>query len=189
MRDVIAEYTRFELPFLWGSGHAAIADGTHIALLENNLLGAHHVLRYALGALPTITSVIRISPSLATSSRAGWGSRLYPGWLAEKSVRLAPRYAVCRYPWASRTGLWLSRAVGDYAYATDADLERCHLLSRGPCTTYTHIDALFTQVVDWDVIERHWRHDAGGPVHSSRHSPAVHVAPEAGRLQPAQRAV
>src|SRR5439155_322248 len=25
-------------------------------------------------------------------------------------------------------------------------------------TTYTHIDALFTQVVDWDVIERHW-HD------------------------------
>jgi hypothetical protein len=40
MRDVIAEYTRFELPFLWGSGHAAIADGTHIALLENNLLGA-----------------------------------------------------------------------------------------------------------------------------------------------------
>ena len=23
-------------------------------------------------------------------------------------------------------------------------------------TTYTHIDALFTQVVDWDLIERHW---------------------------------
>src|SRR5438128_3679969 len=43
VRDVIAEYTRFELPFLWGSGQAAIADGTHIALIENNLLGAHHV--------------------------------------------------------------------------------------------------------------------------------------------------
>jgi TnpA family transposase len=25
-------------------------------------------------------------------------------------------------------------------------------------TTYTHIDALFPHVVDWDVIERHW-HD------------------------------
>ena len=23
-------------------------------------------------------------------------------------------------------------------------------------TTYTHIDALFTQVVDWEEIERHW---------------------------------
>ena len=43
LRDVIAEYTRFELPFLWGSGKAAIADGTHVELIENNLLGAHHV--------------------------------------------------------------------------------------------------------------------------------------------------
>jgi len=33
--DVINEYTRFDLPFLWGSGKAAIADGTHIELIEN----------------------------------------------------------------------------------------------------------------------------------------------------------
>ena len=24
-------------------------------------------------------------------------------------------------------------------------------------TTYQHIDALFIQMVDWEVIERHWR--------------------------------
>ena len=42
LRDVI-EITRFELPFLWGTGEAAIVDGSHIALIENNLLGAHHV--------------------------------------------------------------------------------------------------------------------------------------------------
>jgi len=51
LRDVIAEYTRFELPFLWGSGHAAIADGTHIALLENNLLGAQHVRYGSFGGI------------------------------------------------------------------------------------------------------------------------------------------
>jgi Tn3 transposase DDE domain-containing protein len=43
LRDVIAAYMRFELPLLWGSGQAAIADGTHIPLRGNNLLGAHHV--------------------------------------------------------------------------------------------------------------------------------------------------
>jgi Tn3 transposase DDE domain-containing protein len=48
---VIAEYTRFELPFLWGGGHAAIADGTHIALLENNLLGAQHVRYGSFGGI------------------------------------------------------------------------------------------------------------------------------------------
>ena len=51
MRDVIADSTRFALPFLWGSGQAAIADGTHIALLENNLLGAHHVRYGRLGGI------------------------------------------------------------------------------------------------------------------------------------------
>ena len=43
LRAVMAEYTRFELPFLWGRGQAAIADGTPIALIEHKLLGAHHV--------------------------------------------------------------------------------------------------------------------------------------------------
>jgi TnpA family transposase len=40
MRDLINEYARFHLPFLWGTGKAAIADGTHYELYENNLLGA-----------------------------------------------------------------------------------------------------------------------------------------------------
>lgn len=43
LRDVITAYTRFALPFLWGSGNAAIADGTHGELVENNLLGAPQV--------------------------------------------------------------------------------------------------------------------------------------------------
>ena len=53
-----------------------------------------------------------------------------------------------------------------------------------------HIDALFTQVVDWDVIERHW-HDMMQVVLSIQAGtrPAVHAAPEAGRLQPAELAV
>jgi hypothetical protein len=51
LRDVIAEYTRFELPFLWGSGQGAIADGTHIELIRNNLLGEHHVRYGSFGGI------------------------------------------------------------------------------------------------------------------------------------------
>ena len=39
MVDGIGEYGRFALPELWGDGRAPIADGTHIPLHENNLLG------------------------------------------------------------------------------------------------------------------------------------------------------
>ena len=38
---VINQYARFPLPRLWGDGRAAIADGTHVRLREDNLLGAH----------------------------------------------------------------------------------------------------------------------------------------------------
>jgi len=41
--DVVTEYTRFELPFIWGEGNTAIVDGTYIELIENNLLGERHI--------------------------------------------------------------------------------------------------------------------------------------------------
>ena len=44
-------YTRFDLPFLWGSGQAAIADGTHVELIENNLIGEQHIRYGAYGGI------------------------------------------------------------------------------------------------------------------------------------------
>lgn len=43
MVDVIGQYARFSLPRHWGGGRAAIADGTHVRLRENNLLGSRHI--------------------------------------------------------------------------------------------------------------------------------------------------
>jgi hypothetical protein len=37
--DLINAYARFDLPRLWGAGRLAIADGTHVPLRENNLIG------------------------------------------------------------------------------------------------------------------------------------------------------
>ena len=35
--------TRFSLPRHWGSDKTAIADGTHVKLRENNLMGSTHI--------------------------------------------------------------------------------------------------------------------------------------------------
>ena len=43
MVDVINQYVRFALPRHWGGGNAAIADGTHVRLRENNLMGSRHI--------------------------------------------------------------------------------------------------------------------------------------------------
>lgn len=44
-------YNRFPLPKIWGAGRAAIADGTHVPLRENNLLGAQHIRYGAYGGI------------------------------------------------------------------------------------------------------------------------------------------
>jgi hypothetical protein len=41
--DVTSEFVRFEVTRYWGDGKAMIADGTHVELRENNLLGSRHV--------------------------------------------------------------------------------------------------------------------------------------------------
>jgi Tn3 transposase DDE domain len=51
MVDVIDQYARFPLPRHWGSGRAAIADGTHVKLRENNLLGSQHIRYGAYGGI------------------------------------------------------------------------------------------------------------------------------------------
>ena len=43
MVDLVGAYARFPLPRHWGPGRAAIADGTHAPLRENNLLGSRHI--------------------------------------------------------------------------------------------------------------------------------------------------
>ena len=56
LRDIIDEYTRFELPFFWGTGQAAIADGTHIdplftQVVDWDLIETHWPSHDAGGAL------------------------------------------------------------------------------------------------------------------------------------------
>jgi TnpA family transposase len=43
MVDVINQYACFPLPRHWSSGRTAIADGTHVKLRENNLMGSRHI--------------------------------------------------------------------------------------------------------------------------------------------------
>ena len=51
MVDVVDQYARFTLPRHWGGGRAAIADGTHVNLRENNLLGSQHIRYGAYGGI------------------------------------------------------------------------------------------------------------------------------------------
>lgn len=157
LRDVIEEYTRFELPFLWGSGHAAIADGTHIALVENNLLGAHHIRYGRFGGIAyhhiSDTYIALFSHFIACGV---WEAVYILDGLLKNLSALRPDtlfadthgQAEPVFGLAALLGITLMPRMRTWNDVTFYRVDRV--------TTYTYIDALFTQVVDWDMIERHW---------------------------------
>jgi len=61
--DLINAYARFALPRLWGAGRAAIADGTHVPLRENNLIGAQHIRYGGYGGIAYPDSYIALFTS------------------------------------------------------------------------------------------------------------------------------
>ena len=157
LRDVIATYSRFDLPMLWGSGQAAIADGTHIALRKNNLLGEQHVRYGQFGGIAyhhiSDTYIALFSHFIA----CGVWEAVYilDGLLKNHSV-LQPNTLYADTHGQAEPVFGLAALLGIRLMPRMRTWNDVTLYRVDPTTTYTHIDALFTQVVDWDLIERHW---------------------------------
>ena len=172
--DVIRADVRFELPFLWGSGQAAMADGTPIALRENHLLGAqqgrygrfggmadHHISDPDIALFSHfiacgVWEAVSILDGLLKNRSALQPTTLHADThgQAEPVFGLAALLGIDLLP---RLRTWQDVTF----YRVDAQ------------TTYQHSDALFTQVVDWDLMARHWQ-DLMPGVPSI---PAGHVVP------------
>jgi TnpA family transposase len=158
LRDVIGAYTRFELPFLWGSGQAAIADGTHIELIRNNLLGAHHVRYGKFGGIAyhhiSDTYIALFSHFIACGV---WEAVYILDGLLNNTSALQPDTLHADthgqsepvFGFAALLGIKLMPWMRTWNDVTFYRVDRR--------TTYKHIDRLLTQVVDWDLIERYWQ--------------------------------
>jgi TnpA family transposase len=159
LRDVIAEYTRFELPWLWGSGKAAIADGTHVELVENNLLGAHHVRYGKFGGIAyhhiSDTYIALFSHFMACGV---WEAVYILDGLLKNRSALQPDTLHADTHGQAEPVFGLAALLGIQLLPRMRTWNDVTLYRVDRETTYQHIDALFTQVVDWKLIERHW-HD------------------------------
>ena len=157
MVDVIDQYARFPLPRHWGSGHAAIADGTHVKLRENNLLGSQHIRYGAHGGIAyhhIADSYIALFTSFIP---CGIWRRSHPGWAAEEPVRNPARHAACGHPRSKRTRLRLVPAARHQADAAHAWHQRRYLHRPAKSIRDEHIEALVTGDFDWDLIATHAR--------------------------------
>jgi TnpA family transposase len=158
LRDVINDYARFELPFFWGSGQAAIADGTHIELLENNLLGAQHIRygRFGGMAYPLVSNTYIALFSHFIACGVWEAVYILDGLLKNKS-ELQPDTLHADTHGQSEPVFGLASLLGIKLMPRMRTWNDVTLYRVDRRTTYQHIDRLLTQVVDWDLIERYWQ--------------------------------
>ena len=158
LRDVVNEYTRFELPFLWGSGQAAIADGTHVELIENNLLGAHHIRYGRFGGIAyhhiSDTYIALFSHFIACGV---WEAVYILDGLLKNTSALQPDTLHADTHGQSAPVFGLAALLGIKLMPRMRTWNDVILYRADQSTTYQHIDRLLTRVVDWDLIERYWQ--------------------------------
>ncbi len=153
-RDLAELYLRLELPKVWGDGKKVAADGTQYDFFDQNLLAGMHFRYRKMGAVAY--------RHVADNYIAYFRHFIPPGMLEAIYVIEA----------LLKTGLSVepdtvysdthgqSETVFAYTYLSGITLmprirgwKDLHFYRPDKSTTYDHIDGLFTDVIDWKLIE------------------------------------
>lgn len=158
MSDVINEYVRFPIPFLWGTGKSSVADGTHYELRENNLLGERHIRYGGYGGIAyhhiSDTYVALFSRFIA----CGVWEAVYilDGLLQNKSV-LQPDTVHADTHGQSAVVFGLSHLLGIKLMPRMRNWNKVAMYRSDSTISYKNIDTWFTRIVDWQLIETYWQ--------------------------------
>jgi TnpA family transposase len=158
MVDVIGQYVRFQLPRHWGSGRAAIADGTHVKLRENNLLGSRHIRYGGYGGIAyhhIADSYIALFTSFITCGV--WEAVHILDALLKNRSEIQPDTLHADTQGQSEPVFGLCRLLGIKLMPRMRGLSDAVFYRPDKGIRYRHIDALFGGEIDWDLIATHAR--------------------------------
>jgi TnpA family transposase len=158
MVDVIGQYVRFQLPRHWGSGRAAIADGTHVKLRENNLLGSRHIRYGGYGGIAyhhIADSYIALFTSFITCGV--WEAVHILDALLKNRSEIQPDTLHADTQGQSEPVFGLCRLLGIKLMPRMRGLSDAVFHRPDKAIRYRHIDALFGDGIDWDLIATHAR--------------------------------
>jgi TnpA family transposase len=158
LQDIINEYTRFDLPFLWGSGKAAIADGTHVELIENNLVGERHIRYGGYGGIAyhhiSDTYIALFSHFIACGV---WEAVYILDGLLKNTSKLQPDTVHADTQGQSEPVFGLAYLLGIKLMPRMRTWDDVTFYRPWENATYKHIDGLFTQTVNWQLIQTHFK--------------------------------
>jgi len=158
IRDIINNYNDWDLTEYWGDGSDMIVDGTHIELIENNMLGSMHI-RY--GAYGGIAYKYLSGKYIALITRfiscGTWEAiHILDGFQDNKS-ELQPDTVIGDTQAQSEPVFALAYLMGIQLMPRMRNWNDVTFVRPDDTTVYKHIETLFKNVGEFSRIEKHWK--------------------------------
>jgi TnpA family transposase len=155
--DVIANFIRFALTGYWGDGKTAIADGTPAPLRENNLYGSRHVRYGGFGNIAyNHISNLYIALFCNFIACGVWEGVYILDAFVNAAAVLKPDTLHADTHGQSEPVFALAYLLGIKLLPRMRTWDDVIFYRPDGEIKYEHIDALFTETIDWQLIETHW---------------------------------
>jgi TnpA family transposase len=157
-RELTELYLRLDLPKVWGDGKTVAADGTQYDFYDQNLLAGYHFRYRKMGAVayrhvannyiavfqhfipPGIWEAVYVIEGLLKAGLSVEADTVHSDTQGQSATVFAFTYLL---------GINLMPRIRNWK-----DLKMYRPDKR---TKYKHIDRLFSETADWNVIEKHWQ--------------------------------
>lgn len=151
---VINAYRDFPLQRLWGLGKSASADGTKWDLYPQNLMSEYHI-RYGgyggIGYYLVADSYIALFSRFSTCG--SWEGHYILDFVTENDSEIQPEVVHSDTQGQSAPIFGLAHLVGIQLMPRIRNWKDLHFYRADPNIRYEHIDELFTEQIDWTLIE------------------------------------
>ena len=158
LRDLLNSYNRFDLPKRWGDGKTAAADGTKFDLYEENLLAEYHIRYGGYGGIAyhhvSDTYVALFSHFIPCGV---WEAVYIIDGLLKNKSDIQPDTVHAVTQGQSTPVFALAHLLGIKLMPRIRNWKGLKFFRPSKDAVYKHVDLLFSDSIDWDLIQTHWR--------------------------------
>ncbi|MFI6900530.1 Tn3 family transposase [Nonomuraea sp. NPDC050394] len=155
LAHVVNAYLRLDLPKVWGEGNAVAADGTKYDIYVDNLIAEFHILYGGVAYHHVADNYIALFSRFVPCGV--WEAVYIIEGLLEQESEAAPKEIHADTQGQSFPVFGLAHLFGFELLPRIRNFRDLTFHRPEPGIRYRHIDALFGEPINWQLIENHWQ--------------------------------
>jgi len=157
-RDIINTYNTLDLPKVWGDGSSAAADGTKYDMHDQNLLAEYHIRYGGYGGIAYHHVSDTYAALFSHFIPCGvWEAVYIIEGLLKNTSDIQPDTIHADTQGQSTPVFALAYLLGIDLMPRIRNWQELKFFRPSKESKYQHIDSLFKDVIDWDLLKTHWK--------------------------------